>query len=220
MRTRGWLCGALLCSLAMGLSAQMDKPGERLARLLSGKTQGAFQFEQTVQDVHQGFSKKQQGFLWIQKANRFRLEIERPKRRIVGDGRFIWDYEPDLKQVVRYVFDPKAHLPIFWLTQGAERFKEQFDVVFEKGPFCSLQGQPMSDCFLLRPFSKEGTSEGTAGVRQIRLLFNAQQEIQRLEVWDDWDQLMTYDFKSLPGPPKPDGWYRFVAPKGVDLIKN
>ena len=165
-------------------------------------------FSQQVFDTRGKLKEKSAGRVALSAPRLFRWEYATPyPQQIIADGKNVWIYEPDLRQVTRRAQGAEErNSPITALINPA-RLDAQFTVK-EEGTAAGLQWLQLTP---------KGDASA-AGVRSARLGFDAN-GLARMQVVDQLGQRTDVSFSgwkrniSLPA-----ATFRFTAPKGVDVI--
>ena len=144
--------------------------------------------------------------LQFQRPDRFRWDSQSPNDQLVlADGESLWIYDRDLEQVsLRPLRAALEGLPTGILL-GSERVLEGF----------RFEGLPDSEGL---QWLKATAMERQGLTDQIRIGF-AQAMPQVLQLTDLGGRGMRYEFSNWQMGPIPAAQFRFVMPKGVDLIR-
>lgn len=197
----------LVGSALFAASLSQAGPKEDLAQLLAGYDRYRASFQQYTLSENGARQEQSSGHFAIQKPDRFDWVTEQPfAQRIVGDGEFIWIYDPDLEQVTRKPSDNQADsAPSMILNGQIEELDQRFAIVRSEGD----AGRAIYD---LLPRESEGN------FTRIRLLFD-QRQLSELMLEDSLGQrtLILLDQVEL-NPALDADRFRFVPPAGVDLI--
>lgn len=165
-------------------------------------------FTQQVYDVRGKLKETSTGRVSLAAPRQFRWEYAKPfPQLVVADGRTVWIYEPDLQQVTRRAQGAEEqNSPLAALVNPA-RLDAQFTVK-EAGTAGGLQW------LLLTP---KGDAEA-AGFRSAKLGFGTA-GLARMQVVDQLGQRTEIAFTGLKrNPALPAATFRYVPPKGVDVI--
>ena len=189
-----------------GVSAHAD--GVDALRDFARDVQSArAQFTQTVTSPDGARKKQSSGRFEFVRPNRFRFVYDKPfEQQIVADGQKVWLYDVDLNQVtVRGLAGALGATPAALLA-GTSIDKE-----FE------LKAQPASDGLQWAqalPRSKEGS------IQAIRVGFQGAQ-LAALEIVDTFGQRSQLRFSAVESNVRfAADAFRFVPPKGVDVIQQ
>ena len=201
----------LVLSLLAG-TAQAD-PLETLREFTRDAKTGRAKFSQTV-SAPDGLKKKtSSGSFEFARPDRFRFSYTKPfEQLIVADGRKVWLYDLDLNQVtVRAMSQALGATPASLLAGGA--MDKDFELV--NAPTQDAQPKDGLDWVQATPRIKEG-----ATVQTLRIGFRGK-TLAALEIVDAFGQRSLLQFSAVETNPKlADETFRFVPPKGVDVIES
>jgi outer membrane lipoprotein carrier protein len=194
------LCLGPLAAVAADSVARVD------AYLGSLKTLTA-EFVQVVQDRQGQVTDRATGTLTVSRPNRFRWDYRQPfEQTIVADGQKLWLYDPDLQQVTVRSLEQGLGATPAMLLSGAGRVGDAFSA----GPVEQSRGWTWSR---LVPKQK-GTD-----FERVSLAFTSGNELAAMELVDKLGQTTTIEFSQVQrGLPLADSVFRFVPPKGADVI--
>lgn len=165
-----------------------------------------------VQTVHSRNGKKPQtssGVLMLSRPGKFRWQVDKPYAQlIVGDGRKVWMYDPDLAQVtVRTMAETLAGTPAAILAGNITA--ESLDKDFAISPLPERDGLAWTEA---RPRA------GDAGFERVRFGFRGD-VLSVMEMHDHFGQVTVVQFSgSVRNPTLPESSFRFVPPAGVDVV--
>ncbi|MGD9952447.1 MAG: outer membrane lipoprotein chaperone LolA [Burkholderiales bacterium] len=197
---------ALLLALALVPGLAHADAMERFREFLRGTQSARAEFEQKVTDRERRLVQESRGTFAFQRPGRFRWTTARPYEQvIVGDGERVWIYDPDLEQVtVRRMAQALGSTPAALLAGSAE--VERAFTFAEAGRRDGLEWLEAT------PREKE------AGFERIRLGLGAQ-GVEAMELHDHFGQTTVLRFSGLVrNPPLEPGMFRFVPPKGADVL--
>ncbi len=207
----------LLC-LANDVSA--ENPGTvsaaELKALLTPVSTLQGNFQQVIKSESGRTLQTCSGKMWIKKPGQFRWEVlGHEPRMIVADGKKVWDYDKDLDQVtVQKLNKAQTAAPIFFLTGDVNSLNTDFEI--KKIPL-NHQGHCLKasdSCFELQPKNNEGSFQW------IKIGFKAK-ILHEMELLDQLGQVSLFSFKQMHlNTPMPDSQFRFMPPKGVDVLTN
>ena len=169
---------------------------------------GRAAFTQTVSSPDGAKKKTSSGQFEFARPDRFRFVYRKPfEQQIVADGRKVWLYDVDLNQVsVRAMSQALGATPAALLAGSA------MDKDFELSAAPAKDGL---DWVQAVPRVKEGAS-----VQTLRIGFRAK-TLAALEIVDVFGQQSLLQFTAVEANPKlADDAFRFVPPKGVDVIEQ
>jgi len=194
---------ALFCA---GAAHAADSARSRMESFSKSLHSISGNFEQSVTDANGHRGDESRGTLALEAPRQFRWETTAPfQQTIVADGAHVWVYEPDLEQVsVRNQSAAESHSPLTVLTDLS-----QLDRQFKA--------------------SEGGTRDGLVWLKLSPQAKDA--EFEYAELGFDGDDLRRMRFKDSLGnetqiafsdwkrnPALPAGTFKFVPPKGVDVV--
>jgi len=196
----------LLLSISLvGLNAHAAAPQD-LQRFFNKVQSYNARFDQVVLDEALNPIQESSGRLWIQRPGKFRWQYSSPyEQHIVADGKQVWVYDVDLKQVaVRKLQGALGATPAMLLAGGG-RLEASFEIK-------DLGHQGKLDWVQMKPKKRDG------GFEDIRIGFE-KGKIRTLEMTDGFGQVTRVTLKDEHENTKIDaGTFRFTPPKGVDVI--
>ncbi len=147
----------------------------------------------------------QSGQLQIKKNYGIRFEYVKPYRQtVVANQQWLWHYDEDLAQVTQQKIEGSA----------------------VNNPLTILFSDQLENYFNVKVIKKEqryvltAKSPETLGVNSIELIFN-QKELQRIVLTDINEQLLQFSLSKLQRNVSiADEVFKFVPPKGVDVIEQ
>jgi outer membrane lipoprotein carrier protein len=162
-------------------------------------------FSQTVTSTPGRKPQESSGMFAMQRPGKFRWSYETPyKQLLVSDGRTLWSYDPDLKQaVVSKVGQAFGASPAALLAGG------DLERSFELKDGGVLDGV---EFVVATPLQSDASfAKVSIGLRE-RLPVS-------MEIHDNFGQITVLRFTRFePNPASNEAQFRFVVPKGVDLI--
>ena len=204
-RFRG-VCLALgLAALASSTRADAVDALREFAR--DAKT-GRAAFTQVVTSPDGAKKKTSSGSFEFARPDRFRFNYSKPfEQLIVADGHKVWLYDLDLNQVtVRAMSQALGATPASLLAGGA--MDKDFELV-------NAPAKDGLDWVQATPRQKEG-----ATVQTLRIGFRGK-TLAALEIVDAFGQRSLLQFSAVELNPKlADETFRFVPPKGADVIES
>ena len=198
-------------------AAQAD-PLETLREFTRDAKTGRANFSQTV-SAPDGLKKKtSSGSFEFARPDRFRFSYAKPfEQLIVADGRKVWLYDQDLNQVtVRAMSQALGATPASLLAGGAmDKDFELVNAPTKDAPAKDTPPKDGLDWVQATPRVKEG-----ATVQTLRIGFRGK-TLAALEIVDAFGQRSLLQFSAVEINPKlPDDTFRFVPPKGADVIES
>jgi outer membrane lipoprotein carrier protein len=165
-------------------------------------------FTQSVQAANGRAPRNTSGSLALQKPGRFRWEVDKPQAQLVlGDGRKVWLFDPDLAQVTVHKADAALGATPAALLAGNSAALRQFVVreVGEEAGLLWVEARPK------RP---------EAGFERLLLGFSTRGELEAMRLFDNFGQETRLRFTRIQhNPVLPESLFRFVPPKGVDVLE-
>ncbi len=194
----------LLCAAASAAHADaVDTLREFVREVKSGKSQ----FTQTVTSPDGAKKKTSSGNFEFARPNRFRFAYTKPfEQTIVADGQKVWIYDADLNQVsARKLSAALGATPAALLAGG--NLEKDFDL----SPLPAADGLEWAAA---RPKTKEGSFES------LKVGFRGK-ELAAVEIVDSFGQRSLLQFSQFkPNVATAADAFRFVAPKGADVVEQ
>jgi outer membrane lipoprotein carrier protein len=164
-------------------------------------------FVQIVQDKQGQVTERATGLLYISRPDRFRWDYLQPyAQTIVADGRKLWLYDPDLKQVTVRSLEQGLGTTPAMLLSGSGKVSDAFTA----GP---IEQRTNLTWYRLVPKQKGSDFE------RVSLGFDARNELAAMELVDKLGQTTTIEFAQVKrGAALDDSLFRFVPPPGADVI--
>ena len=210
---RVWSRLLLAAPLALLVGTAQADPLETLREFTRNAKTGRANFSQTV-SAPDGLKKKSSsGSFEFSRPDRFRFSYTKPfEQQIVADGHKVWLYDQDLNQVtVRPMSQALGATPASLLAGGA--MDKDFELV--NAPVKDAPAKDDLDWVQARPRQKEG-----ATVQTLRIGFRGK-ALAALEIVDAFGQRSLLQFSAVELNPRlPDDTFRFVPPKGADVIES
>lgn len=197
-----WL---LLCSPVFA----DDAATLRLGALLGNMRELEADFSQHLFDEKGELLQQSRGHVLLAHPGRFRWETREPfEQLVVSDGTTVWQYDPDLAQVVVRPLDRRAdQVPSLLLSGDIRSVEAQFDIG-------ALPPHDDSERFEMHPHESGGMFV------QLDIAFVGG-VLRELTIIDGLGQRTTVEFSavSAPGTIAP-GTFDFVTPAGVDELHD
>ncbi len=198
----------ILAAAAVLLPAAVAAQGdavERLRAFARDVKSGQAGFTQTVTSADGTRTKTSSGRFEFQRPDRFRFAYTKPfAQEIVADGRRVWTYDPDLEQASsRPLAKAIGATPAALLAGGA------LDSDFALTPDGSADGVDW-----VRATPK--VSDGPFQLMRIGLRGTQLAAIEVVDAFGQRSRLQFADF--VPNVALPAEHFRFVPPKGVDVV--
>lgn len=208
---KSWCAIVLTIALSsMVNSAWADEMAiERLHALLKPLANVEATFVQHNFDGKGSILQTMKGVLKAKTPGKFRWETADPfQQLLVTDGETLWLYDQDLEQVTEQPLDKRViATPALILSGELNQIDEAYEVYGEQ-----LQNEWH---FVLIPRSQDVLFD------RLRLEFDSQQMLSRMTIKDEVGQKTVLSFRDVKvSATLPDSLFTFIAPKGVDVIKN
>jgi outer membrane lipoprotein carrier protein len=179
---------------------------ERFSQFITATHTAQGKFEQKIFDSNRRLLQESSGVLAFSRPGKFRWTYFKPYAQvIVGDGRKVWIYDEDLKQVTVKKLDQALGSTPAALLAGNNEVMRAFRLT-DKGVKDGIEWLEAV------PRDKEGSFE------RIRMGFG-ESGLRQMELVDSFGQTTVLRFDSLERNPKLDpALFRFTPPKGADVI--
>jgi outer membrane lipoprotein carrier protein len=163
-------------------------------------------FTQTVLDRKGQKVQEVNGIMQLQRPGKFRWDYEKPYvQLIVGDGRKIWLYDPELDQVTVRPLDKMLGSSPAALLAGSQEVEKAFDLK-DAGRQDELEWVEAT------PKQKDGSFDS------VLLGFKGDQ-LAEMELHDSFGQITIIEFSRVERNPKLNPkTFVFVPPRGVDVV--
>jgi outer membrane lipoprotein carrier protein len=179
---------------------------DQLRAFIDGTRSASAAFTQTVSGRSGRKPQTSSGQMMFARPGKFRWNYDKPyPQLLVGDGRKLWVYDPDIKQVsVKTLGQALGSSPAALLA-GENTLEKNF-VLTEGGSHEGL------DWVEARPRTADSTFE------RMRIGF-AGSELRAMDIVDNFGQTTRIRFSAFERNPalSPD-LFRFVPPRGVDVV--
>lgn len=198
---------AMMLMLAANPAAQAAATQD-LHRFFNQVQSYSARFEQVVLDEALNPIQESSGNLWIQRPGKFRWHYSVPyEQHIVADGKQVWVYDVELKQVaVRRLAGALGNTPAMLLA-GQGRLESSFEIR-------DLGHQGELDWVQMKPRNSDG------GFENIRIGFE-KGRIRTLEMTDGFGQITRVTLRDAKENAKiVADKFKFTPPKGVDVINE
>lgn len=195
----------LLCSSAFA----DDAAALRLGTLLGSMRELEADFSQHLFDEKGELLQQSSGHVLLAHPGRFRWETREPfEQLVVSDGTTVWQYDPDLAQVVVRPLDRRAdQVPSLLLSGDIQSVEAQFDIG-------ALPPHGNSERFEMHPHESGGMFV------QLDIAF-VDGVLQEFAIIDGLGQRTTVQFFGVATPGTiPPGTFDFVTPAGVDELHD
>ena len=154
------------------------------------------------------------GVMMFSRPGKFRWQIERPySQLLVGDGKKIWIYDPDLRQVTVKKFDAALGSSPVALLVGESDGKGSDKGALERN-FVLREAGEREGLDWLEAVPKSADS----GFEKLLLGFSGN-DLKSMELFDNFGQVTTLLFSNLERNPQlSPTLFRFTPPAGVDVL--
>ena len=180
----------------------------KLQRFLAGLTTLQAKFEQSVLNQEHTQAVRSQGTFYLQRPDKFRWDYSEPElQQIVADGRQIWLYDPELKQVsVQSQESALQGSPAQLLISGDE-VENSFEVI-------DIGRRKGMNWVELIPRDEES--------QFVRLLLAfVDNDLRRMEMADKFGQVTRFQFYDIQHNPTFNStFFQFVPPHQVDIYNQ
>jgi outer membrane lipoprotein carrier protein len=178
-----------------------------------GKIQGKYKDVDLVRATFQQSSTsalyggaEQTGTLTVQRPRKMRWDFDGDGKQFVSNGKTMWVYSANDKQVVRYTDFGSQAASTDAILQSLDKLGELFDVT-------RLQGEGV----VLGLVPKD--SAGAAQVKRIELALSDGLDLRRVQVTDAYDGVTTLTFNKVElGGTVPASTFEFQVPDGVEVV--
>lgn len=194
-----------LACLALVTTLAHAEPVADLHKALAATRAISGDFTQTVTNRN-GKTQTSSGSFAILRPGKFRWNYKKPNEQlIIGDGKQVWLYDPDLQQViVRDVSHALESSPAALLS-GDNNLDKRY----------TLKALPARDGM---DWVEAAPKQSDSNFNKIRLGI-AGGEIRRMELDDSFGQTTRVEFRNQSG--KADAsQFSFTPPKGVDVVRQ
>lgn len=194
--------------LLMGSSLASATTTQDLNRFFTQVKRYQARFDQVVLDEALNPIQESSGKVWIERPGKFRWQYSAPyEQQIVGDGKQVWVYDIELKQVaVRRMAGALGATPAMLLA-GRGSLDANFTIK-------DLGRQGELDWVQMKPRRSDG------GFEDIRIAFE-EGKIRTLEMVDGFGQITRITFRDArENPPIAADTFKFTPPQGVDVISE
>lgn len=200
------LCIALLLLLATRVHAGGI---EKLKQFIGATRAGQATFSQVVLDQNGRRMQSASGVMQFLRPGKFRWTYAQPyEQLIVGDGRKFWLYDVDLNQVTVRSLDAALGSSPAALLSGSNEIERSF-VLSEHGSQNGL------DWLEALPRASDSS------FRRIRMAFDAQANLQVMELLDLFGNTTVLRFSALKrNPSLAPGLFKFEPPAGADVLSE
>jgi outer membrane lipoprotein carrier protein len=197
---------AFAAALAAPWASAAD-PVETLRNFVRDVKSGHADFTQTVTSPDGAKKKTSSGTFEFARPNRFRFAYAKPyEQLIVSDGQKVWIHDADLNQVTARKFSQAlGATPAAVLAGGS------LDRDFDLSALPPKDGLEWAEA---KPKAKDGAFQS------VRIGFR-DRDLAAVEITDAFGQHSLLQFSQFaPNAPVPPESFKFVVPKGADVIEQ
>jgi outer membrane lipoprotein carrier protein len=192
---------------ALTSAAQADEV-QTLKNFFQNTTSMRAKFQQTVVDNLGRKVQEVTGTMQLQRPGKFRWDYDKPYvQLIVGDGKKVWLYDPDLNQVTVRSLDKVLGSSPAALLAGSKDIDKTFDLksVGPQGELNWVEAVP---------------KEKESGFDKVVLGFKGNM-LHEMEMRDSFGQITVIEFSKQEVNPKlNDKSFRFTPPAGADVLSE
>lgn len=191
--------------LTMPLLAHADGV-ERLRAFFDHAASMRAQFQQIVTDNRGQKVQEVDGTMQLQRPGKFRWDYNRPyQQEIVGDGKRVWLYDPELNQVTVRNMDQMLGSTPAALLAGSKAVEKDFTLE-------NLDRGDRLQWVLAQPRQKD------SGFDEVKLGFS-RNGLEKMELYDSYGNLTSISFSQLEQNPALDqSVFSFTPPPGADVV--
>ncbi|MDX2218516.1 MAG: outer membrane lipoprotein chaperone LolA [Burkholderiales bacterium] len=178
----------------------------KFQQFLSGTPAGSASFDQKVFERGDKLIQQSKGQFVFSRPGKFRWTYDKPKQVIVGDGEKVWIYDEDLQQVTtRKLGNALSSTPAALLTGGGDVAK--LFTLKEEGARDGVE------------WLEAKPRQSDTGFDRIRIGFRGD-ALAGMELFDQFGNRTALTFSALKRGPQDAAQFRFVPPKGADVISD
>jgi len=201
------LISSVLIFTALTAHADDQSPAQLRKQLDAMNTlQGSF--VQTLFDKEGKKQDEQKGTFVLQRPGKFFWKTETPAPQLlVSNQKTIWLYDPDLQTVNERPFsDDLKKTPVLLLSEDVDKLRKNFTI--------NRSQSDKTEKFSIAP-------KVTEGLFQELLLVFVDNQLTEFSIRDSLGQLTHFNLSNVKRNQTVDeNLFNFVAPAGVDVIKN
>lgn len=210
MKTFRGLVAALAFCVAPALapaSAMAATAQEQLRAFVNTVTAATGSFSQYTVNPQGRTQPAQTGVFSFQRPGKFKWAVQKPyEQLVISDGRQVFQFDPDLAQVTERKVDAAIGTSPAAILFGSGSLEQSFDV-------SALPSKDGVDWLRAKPRTAD------AGFSRVDIGMKDNLPV-RVELLDSFGQTTRVDLSGIvPNPKLGEGEFRFVAPKGVDVVK-
>lgn len=195
------------CFAMLSAAASADEV-QNLKAFFQNTTSMRAKFHQTVVDNLGRKVQEVTGSMQLQRPGKFRWDYDKPYvQLIVGDGKKVWLFDPDLNQVTVRPLDKVLGSSPAALLAGSKDIDKTFDLkgVGRQGELDWVQATP---------------KEKESGFERVALGFKGNM-LHEMEMRDSFGQITVIEFSAQEVNPKLEPKnFRFAPPQGTDVLSE
>lgn len=195
---------AALCLAALDAHAAAT---DKLKTFVAATHSAQANFTQEVQDKNGKRIQSASGTMQFERPGKFRWVYQKPyEQLIVGDGKKFWMYDIDLNQVTVKKLDAALGSSPAALLSGNNEIERDFSLK-------NIEDRDGLEWLEATPKSAE------SNFSKILMAFNAKSELVEMELHDAFGHRTVLRFAGVKNNPSlPSHLFRFVPPKGADVL--
>lgn len=154
---------------------------------------------------------RSQGSLALWRPGRFRWDSTKPiQQLIIADGKKLWVYDKELKQVSVKPVSKGAGTPAFFLSGADQSISRYYHVKAQRD---NKTGE------VIYNLSPKGKSDEI--FRHVLVVFSADKKLKHMQLHDHLGQVTEVDFTQAQLNPKlKPSLFHFTVPQGVDVVSD
>ncbi len=188
-----------------GVAIHAAAPLDALERFSVATQSLRADFEQVTYDTDGFLIERSQGALHFSHPNQFRWAYDEPiAEMMIGDGAFLWHYDPGLAQVTRQPQPDPIHSPLLVFSDF-----DQLKVRYE------IEEEPSSGELVFVPY------DSSSPIAEARVMLAESARTLVIEWVDNFDQLSRVTLTNIDqNLPLDEALFNFVPPAGVDVLEG
>ena len=191
-------------------AAQSEPASDLLSAKLAAYSSLQGRFEQVLASKDGKVQQTTQGDFKFKKPGLYMWQSEEPyPQTVVGNGKTLWVYDPDLEQVTETAQSKMPFNPASLIAGGIDQLSRQYKIAH------TVAGD--TEIFNLTP---QATTDEQAAFSQLSLSFKGESLIGALLI-DQLGQQTRISFSAvIKNQPMADTQFTFVPPEGTDVLVN
>ena len=181
-------------------------PASQLAQYLNAFTTFQAHFNQKTTDQNHVLLQNSKGTVTLMRPSRFRWDTQNPSHQIVvTNGKLLWIYDIDLKQVTQQSLAQSGVDPAQLLSGNVNHLLQQFNIII-------LKQNSSNIAFQLTP------KKSSQQFKSVIMIFENNKLVQ-LQVINNLDQISHFKFSNIIlNANLNSALFNFKAPAGVDVL--